>query len=140
MLELTTTNPPTPPPVPLRPDGAGQRLWDSVLGTYRLRPDELRILEDACCLADDIDYLVEKTAKLRGASENEMMIKGSTGQRVKNPLIAEARQMAGEVRLHRSAMAELMRKLRLPDEFDDSDDDAATRGDGNPPRSASPAV
>lgn len=128
MLELTTSIPPAPPPVELRPDGAGHRLWNAVLSAYRLRPDELRILEDACCLADSIDYLADKTAKLRAASENEMMIKGSTGQRVKNPLISEARQMASEVRQHRSAMAELMAKLKLPD-LDEAYADAAAAGD-----------
>jgi len=136
MLEVTTAIPPAPPPVELRTDGAGHRLWNSVLSAYRLRPDELRILEDACCLADAIGYLAEKTAQLRAASENEMMIRGSTGQRVKNPLIAEARQMAGEVRQHRSAMAELMAKLKLP-ELVETDD--AVDGD-SPAQNAPQAV
>lgn len=130
MLELTTSIPPAPPPAAVRPDGAGHRLWNSVLSAYRLRPDELRVLEDACCLADAIDYLADKTAKLRAASENELMIRGSTGQRVKNPLVAEARQMAGEVRQHRSAMAELMAKLKLPD-LDEAYGAAAADDDSN---------
>ena len=84
---------------------AGAVLWREVSGKYELRADELRVLEDACREADLVDDL---TAALVGA---DRIVKGSQGQPVINPLISEVRQ-------HRTALAGLLRQLKLPDESD----------------------
>lgn len=94
--------------VPPAPDGLAVRakdLWESVVGVYDLRPDELRILEDACREAMLVDRL---DRELDGAP---LLVKGSMGQLVANPLVQELRQ-------HRSTFAGLMAKLQLPDDPD----------------------
>lgn len=82
----------------------GLRLWRDVAGSgvYRLRPDELLVLEDACREADLIDRL---EAELRDA---DLIVRGSMGQPVANPLAQELRQ-------HRGVFARLMKQLDLPD-------------------------
>lgn len=90
-------------PKPLRPLGEdGRALWDSIIPAYELRPDEVRILQDACCEADIIARLEEE---LVGA---ELMVKGSQGQLVASPLVSELRQ-------HRATLAGLLVKLKIPD-------------------------
>ena len=80
-----------------------RKVWDEISGTYALRPDELRILEDACRQVD----LVERLEKaLDGA---DLIVKGSQGQPVANPLVAEIRQ-------HRQVVKALLGSLKLPDE------------------------
>lgn len=88
------------------PDGlsaAGKRLWSGIAGSYSLRADELRLLEDAAREADLIETLNSGLAGL------PLMMKGSTGQDIVNPIF-------GELRQHRSALAGLLRSLKLPDE------------------------
>ncbi|MEM8619841.1 MAG: hypothetical protein AAGF73_08970 [Actinomycetota bacterium] len=88
---------------PDRLDAGGQSLWRDVTNAYTLRPDELRLLEDACRERDLID-------KLDGALVNaSLTAAGSTGQIVIHPLIAE-------IRLHRTVFASLCARLKLPDE------------------------
>ncbi|WP_067891236.1 hypothetical protein [Nocardia vaccinii] len=82
---------------------AGRKLWTKITTDYDLRADELRVLEDACRESDLIDTL---EAESRGA---QLVVQGSTGQPVINPLISELRQ-------HRSTLASLFRQLKLPDE------------------------
>ena len=84
-------------------DRAGKSLWSSVAGKYELRADELRLLEDAAREADLIETLNNSLAGL------PLMMKGSTGQDIVNPIY-------GELRQHRSALAGLLRALKLPDE------------------------
>ena len=72
-------------------------------GTYMLRTDELRVLKDSCREADLIEDL---RLESRGA---QMVVKGSMGQPVINPLVSELRQ-------HRACLAGLLRQLKLPDE------------------------
>lgn len=89
-----------------KPAGLGDRgsaLWDDVTSRYGLRPDELAILADACHEADVIEELKEqfKTAPL--------ITTGSMGQDVAAPHVSEIRQ-------HRTVLANLLTKLRLPDE------------------------
>ncbi|PQP24153.1 hypothetical protein [Rhodococcus opacus] len=84
---------------------AGEKLWRAIEDRWELRPDELRILEDACREADLIDTLnLEATVA-------DFIVKGSQGQPVINPLISELRQ-------HRSTLASLLKQLKLPDETD----------------------
>lgn len=81
----------------------GSAMWTAVAGKYGLRPDELRILEDACREIDLIDRL---EAEQRDAP---LMVKGSQGQKVASPLASELRQ-------HRSVLRALLNNLKLPDE------------------------
>jgi hypothetical protein len=92
-----------PAPTPTSLGTAGKRLWRETAKVYELRQDELEILRSACREAD----LIEKMdAELKGAS---LLVPGSMGQDVINPLLQEVRQ-------HRAAFAALIRALKLPDE------------------------
>jgi|SRR5882757_485626 len=82
---------------------AGVALWDGICGKYELRADEAAVLADACKTSDMIAVM---EAGLEG---QPLMVKGSQGQQVINPLISELRQ-------YRSARAALLRQLKLPDE------------------------
>lgn len=88
-----------------RKDGAGRRLWKQLTadGKYVLRPDELRYLEDACKLADRAEAL-DREAQTRPTT-----VRGSTGQPVINPLLAEERQC-------RTAIGQLLSKIKMPDD------------------------
>lgn len=110
MSDSDPTAKPAPPPPPDlvkfgRKDGAGRRLWKQIVTSrkYDLRPDELMILEHACREADLID---EIALEAKGADK---LVRGSMGQRVINPLISELRQ-------HRTTLATLLGKLKLPDD------------------------
>jgi hypothetical protein len=88
------------------PDGlgdAGASLWADVSSRYDLRPDELRVLEAAC---REQDLIVRLDAALVGA---DLIVRGSQGQPVANPLVQELRQ-------HRSTLRGLLGQLKLPDE------------------------
>lgn len=90
-------------PTPEHLGPKGQRLWGDISGAYDLRSDELRVLEDASREADLVERLEEA---LRGA---DLMVTGSQGQLVASPLVSELRQ-------HRTVLANLLAKLKLPDE------------------------
>lgn len=81
----------------------GKKLWRETTGNYELRADELDTLEDICREADLIATLEEG---LEGAP---LLLKGSQGQDVVNPLISELRQ-------HRATKKSLWQSLKLPDE------------------------
>ena len=84
---------------------AGKKLYSDIASKWTLRPDELRVLADACSEADLVDDLATAMAG------QPRLVKGSQGQMVINPLISEQRQ-------HRMALASLLKQLRLPDEAD----------------------
>lgn len=91
-----------PPKMPSKLGAPGRELWKSIAGVYELRPDELRILSDACREADLI-------AKLEEAQLDEpLTTKGSMGQKVISPFISELRQ-------HRTVLSALLKSLKLPD-------------------------
>lgn len=101
-----------PPPSILakdgRKDGAGRQLWKEYVGSgsnvpYVLNPGELRALRDACVMADRMEQLEEK------AKTQSLTTRGSQGQAVINPLLAEARQCA-------LAITALLSKIKLPDD------------------------
>jgi len=81
----------------------GRRLWSNVAGEFELRPDELRVLEDACREVDLVDRMEIEVAK------GPVLVPGSRGQDTAHPLIAE-------VRAHRLVLARLLRQLNLPDD------------------------
>jgi hypothetical protein len=89
-----------------KPDGlgdAGSAFFDDIAGKYELRPDEQRILVNACRTLDDIFRLEEA---LSGA---ELVVRGSRGQPAAHPLLAELARS-------RSMLARLLKQLDLPDE------------------------
>lgn len=92
----------TTPKQPVGLGKSGRELWKSIIPAYELRPDEVRVLTDACREADLIAQLEEaqKTAKITA--------KGSMGQIVISPMISEMRQ-------HRTVLANLLKSLKLPD-------------------------
>jgi len=91
------------PAAPRGLDAGGRALWRDITATYDLRADELRVLEAACREADLI-------AQLQDAMPGEdLIVTGSQGQPVINPLVPELRQ-------HRTTQAALLRQLKLPDE------------------------
>lgn len=91
------------PPEGLKP--GGRAMWNAVVGEYDLRPDEYRILRDAC---SEVDLVGQLDADLR---KSKTVVTGSQGQPVINPLVSEIRQ-------HRVVLASLLRQLRLPDPKD----------------------
>lgn len=80
----------------------GLQVWKSVTADYVLRDDEKVLLEQICREADLIQELTSELRKL------PLMMTGSQGQDVVNPLLME-------IRHHRSLMADLHKKLALPD-------------------------
>ncbi len=99
------------------PKGLGVKaraFWRSVVGTYDLRVDELRILEDAC---REIDMIERLEAAQR---ESPLMMPGSMGQMVASPLVQELRQ-------HRALFKGLVAALKLPDENGESSVSANAR-------------
>lgn len=88
------------------PTGLGakaKRVWTEITGSYELRVDELRLLEDAC---REIDLIERLESDLRGS---DLVVRGSQGQPVVSPLVQELRQ-------HRGVLARLFGALKLPDE------------------------
>lgn len=81
----------------------GKRTWIDVTEKYELRVDELDTLEDICREIDMIDALEKE---LKGA---DLIVTGSQGQDVANPMISELRQ-------HRATKKSLWAALKLPDD------------------------
>lgn len=91
--------------VPTSLGRAGKKLYREIASKWDLRPDEKRVLLDACAEADLVDELAKA---MKG---QPYLVRGSQGQQVINPMIAEQRQ-------HRAVVASLLKQLRLPDEGD----------------------
>ncbi|MFC7973898.1 hypothetical protein ACFUT3_01360 [Streptomyces cinereoruber] len=99
-----------PPPDP--PEGLGRQasqLWRDIVDEQDLRTDELRVLEDAC---REVDLIERMHLELQNAP---LVVKGSMGQDVANPLVQELRQ-------HRGLVARLLASLKLRDDEDEERD------------------
>ncbi len=81
---------------------AGKKFWDDVVGVYELRVDECSVLEAVCRASDRIVTMRDELAGM------DLMLTGSTGQLVVNPLVAE-------IRAHEAQVASLLARLKLPD-------------------------
>ena len=84
---------------------AGQSLWDDVVGKYDLRVDELAGLLVACKTADRLALLEAAHLDLG----RPFLTRGSMGQDVIHPLIAE-------IRAQESHLSALLVKLKLPED------------------------
>ena len=93
----------TTPKAPVGLGKAGKAQWSTIAGSYKLRPDELTVLEDVCRTADMLTLLTEAWV----AAESPMTTKGSKGQLVIHPLIAEMDK-------HRKSRAAFLKQLALP--------------------------
>ena len=80
----------------------GRRCWKQVVSAYKLRPDELILLENAC---RTIDRIAELDAAMVG---EPLVTKGSMGQVREHPLLAEAR-------MQRALLRQTFAQLKLPD-------------------------
>ena len=97
--------------VPRAPNGLGRRgksLWAELHTEFDFtgEPHRRVLVEDACREADLVDRLQ------RAVTKNDLRVRGWQGQPVTAPEVAE-------LRLHRKAMADILRALALPDAEDD---------------------
>lgn len=97
------------PEQPVELGRRGLELWRAVLAEHELRTDELRVLEDAC---REVDLIERMHVELQTAP---LVVKGSMGQDVANPLVQELRQ-------HRALVARLLGALKLSEEEADARD------------------
>ena len=111
------TTPRKAQPVPASLDDHGKALWRSIASKYELRPDELLILEAACKGADRI-------AEMETERAGRWVSRGSMGQEVIHPLVAE-------IRMQEAQNAALLARLKLPD----LPSEAASGGAAEKPRS-----
>lgn len=88
------------PPQGLAPAGLAQ--WHRY-DEYELDAHEVRLLVEICREIDIVERLEE------ALKDADLLVKGSMGQDVANPLI-------GEVRQHRTTINTLMKSLKLPEE------------------------
>lgn len=104
---MTETKGPGAPKRPSAPKGvgtAGRKLWREITGKYDLRPDELSTLADAC---REEDLIARMQDKLDDESTH-LIVVGSQGQPVANPMVSEIRQ-------HRGTKLAILKALKLPD-------------------------
>lgn len=81
---------------------AGRKLWRSITAEFDIErdPDKAEILAQACRVADQIAELDE------AAAEAPLIVKGSMGQPVISPFIAEARAQ-------RALLAQLLARMNF---------------------------
>lgn len=94
-----------PPPPPSAPEGLGERgksLWRDVVEVFELRADELVVLRSACFAEQRVHGIREELSQM------DILVRGSMGQLVANPLLTE-------VRAHEGHVAMLLAKLKLKD-------------------------
>ena len=86
----------------------GKKLWTGVIGEFNLayEPHKVRILTDACKTVDVIKRMDDASAKA------PLTVKGSMGQEVINPLIAQSQTA-------RSQLAHLLGRLNFAGPEDD---------------------
>ena len=95
---------------------AGRKLWRSIDDVFDFteEPGKVQMLTQACRVADVIAEMDD------AADEAPLTVKGSMGQPVISPFIAEAR-------VQRALLAQLLRRLGLPDNDEDDDHEARSK-------------
>jgi hypothetical protein len=106
LLPIGGSNQPEIPRAPAGLRAAGRRLWRDLQGAYDFSecPERVILLEQACRTAD----LVARLQKVVDEAD-DLRTRGSQGQQVAIPEVAELRQ-------HRAQLAALVKSLALPDE------------------------
>ncbi len=94
--------PPAPPKPPEGMGARGKQLWRGIVEAFVFRGDELATLESACYAAQRVVEIREELSKM------DILVRGSMGQLVTNPLLIE-------VRAHENHVATLLAKLKLKD-------------------------
>jgi len=91
----------------------GKKLWRSIHEVFDFseEPGKVHLLTQACRVADIIAELDD------AADEAPLTVRGSQGQPVTSPFIAEAR-------VQRALQAQLLGRLGLPDNDEDADEAA----------------
>jgi hypothetical protein len=91
--------------VPAALDKTGRSLWRRITAEFDLQsdPDRAELLFQACKVADQIAELDE------AAAEAPLTVKGSMGQQVISPFIAEAR-------VQRGLLAQLLSRMNFEQE------------------------
>jgi hypothetical protein len=86
----------------------GKKLWESIVGQFDLsvEPHKRRILFDACKTADVLKRMDD------AARDAPLTVKGSMGQEVINPLIAQSQTARGQ-------LAQLLARLNFAGMEDD---------------------
>ena len=117
MLHAVATTPDQAPvPDGLLSGGPGEHLWTSVTAEYTLRPDELRVLEDAAHLADEIATRDTLIGELSASIGGTLTVAGSQGyNRRPNPLLGVVRAERAEQRKDRLALEGMLARLKLAD-------------------------
>src|SRR6478672_9193741 len=89
---------------------AGKKLWREIHAVFDFEdePHKVQVLTQACRVADVVAELDE------AADEAPLTVKGSMGQQVISPFIAEARAQ-------RALLAQLLGRLDLPDTDDEAE-------------------
>jgi hypothetical protein len=107
-------------PIPRNLSGRGRRFYVTVTEKYRLRPDELELLLEACRVLTLVDTLHGE------CQAAPLLTEGYRGAPRPNPLLLELRQQ-------REVLRGLLRALKLPDP-------PAARGTSTRQRAASHAA
>ena len=92
---------------PAKLGAKARKVWTETTKGFTLRQDELTVLEDACREIDLIDRMEAEVAS------SGLIVKGSQGQPVANPLVTEIRQ-------HRMVAQRLLASLKLPEDAEES--------------------
>ena len=100
-------------PTGLLKDGRGQRLWRDLTARWEFTESEYRLLESACHTADRITLE-------RRAIGTELTVKGSQGQIVAHPLLAQ-------LRADEEHLAKLLARIDMPEPEQQANDDEGSR-------------
>lgn len=81
-------------------DTAGLKLWNEISSQWDFRPDETKILLEACRMTDEIESMSHALKSL------PMIVEGAQGQQRVHPIFTE-------LRAHRLALKQLLNSLGI---------------------------
>jgi hypothetical protein len=91
-----------PPRPPVGIGKRGRELWVSIMGRYRMRPDQVELVVELVCAVDEIERL------RRAVRKDGMIVAGAAGQLRPHPGLAQ-------ITARRATVARLSAQLRIPD-------------------------